>query len=160
MPDRPPPAAPVQVETERLVDQLGPLLTAVTVAWRRELAGTVSVSQAQLMAALRPGAARISQLARASWITGPSVTVMVGRLERAGLVSRRPDPSDRRSVLVELTPDGKRTLARISAARRELLRNRLQALSEDERRALGLALPALERLAREWTGGATLERDG
>ncbi len=42
-------------------------------------------------------------LARASGLTTGAVTAVIDRLEKAGWVRRRPDPSDRRRVVVELT---------------------------------------------------------
>jgi DNA-binding MarR family transcriptional regulator len=36
------------------------------------------------------------------------MTNRLDRLEQAGLVRRLPDPDDRRGILVELTPEGKR----------------------------------------------------
>jgi DNA-binding MarR family transcriptional regulator len=47
-----------------------------------------------------------------------SATAMVDALEATGLVERRPDPLDRRSVLVCLTDAGDELLARLSRARR------------------------------------------
>ncbi len=38
-------------------------------------------------------------------LTSGGVTMLVDRLERAGWVSRRPHPSDRRAVIVELSKD-------------------------------------------------------
>lgn len=38
-------------------------------------------------------------------LTSGAVTLLVDRLERLGLVRRRPHPSDRRATLVELMPD-------------------------------------------------------
>src|SRR5271165_2348364 len=46
-------------------------------------------------------------------LTSGAITMLVDRLERAGLVRRRPHPSDRRSVLLELAPEA---AARIPAA--------------------------------------------
>jgi DNA-binding MarR family transcriptional regulator len=40
-------------------------------------------------------------------IEAPNATVMVDDLEAAGLVARRPHPTDRRAKLVEATPEGK-----------------------------------------------------
>ena len=45
-----------------------------------------------------------------------SVTNAVDRLEEAGLVLRRPHPSDRRTTLVELTPAGRRMAERATKA--------------------------------------------
>ena len=47
-------------------------------------------------------------LARSSLITSGAMTSRLDRLERAGLVERRPDPADRRGVLVRLTGQGQR----------------------------------------------------
>ena len=49
-----------------------------------------------------------SELADRLQITTASVTELVDRLERGGLVSRLPHPTDRRKVLVTLTRDGER----------------------------------------------------
>ncbi|KAA0272757.1 MAG: MarR family transcriptional regulator [Acidobacteria bacterium] len=46
-------------------------------------------------------------------LTGGAVTVMVGRLERAGFVRRGDDPGDRRKVIVELTDQAREVLDRI-----------------------------------------------
>jgi DNA-binding MarR family transcriptional regulator len=72
----------------------------------------------------------------------------VSDLEAAGLISRRPDPSDGRRVLVELTTQGRDTL---EADRRDrvgwLARAIESELSATERRALSHAIGLLRRLA-------------
>jgi DNA-binding MarR family transcriptional regulator len=45
-------------------------------------------------------------LARSSLITSGAMTSRLDRLERAGLVRRTPDPTDRRGVLVQLSERG------------------------------------------------------
>jgi DNA-binding MarR family transcriptional regulator len=47
-----------------------------------------------------------TDLAHASLITTGAMTSRLDRLERAGLISRAPDPGDRRGVLIRLTPRG------------------------------------------------------
>jgi DNA-binding MarR family transcriptional regulator len=47
-------------------------------------------------------------LARSSLITSGAMTARLDRLERAGHIERRPDPGDRRGVLVGLTEQGER----------------------------------------------------
>ncbi|WP_049557162.1 MarR family winged helix-turn-helix transcriptional regulator [Nonomuraea sp. SBT364] len=63
---------------------------------------------------LSPGA-----LLRATLVTSGTMTNRIDRLAQAGLVRRRPDPEDRRGVLVSLTDPG---LARVDAAFSDLLR--------------------------------------
>lgn len=43
-------------------------------------------------------------------LTTGSMTTMIDRLERAGLLARQPHPTDRRSVLLALTPGGKQAM--------------------------------------------------
>jgi MarR family transcriptional regulator, organic hydroperoxide resistance regulator len=45
-----------------------------------------------------------------------TLTGVLDRLERRGLIARTPNPADRRSVLVELTPSGRTAAARVAAA--------------------------------------------
>jgi DNA-binding MarR family transcriptional regulator len=45
-----------------------------------------------------------------------TLTGVLDRLERRGLVTRTPNPHDRRSILVELTPAGRAAAARVAAA--------------------------------------------
>jgi MarR family transcriptional regulator, organic hydroperoxide resistance regulator len=51
-----------------------------------------------------------------------TLTGVLDRLERRGLVERAANPADRRSVLVRLTPDGRTHAARVATAYRELER--------------------------------------
>lgn len=50
--------------------------------------------------------ATAGDLARRTGLTSGAVTKLVDRLERAGLVSRRHDPADRRRVLVSIVDSG------------------------------------------------------
>jgi DNA-binding MarR family transcriptional regulator len=47
-------------------------------------------------------------LARSSLITSGAMTSRLDRLEREGLINRKPDPRDRRGVLVQFTEQGER----------------------------------------------------
>jgi DNA-binding MarR family transcriptional regulator len=75
---------------------------------------------------------------------------VVDRLVADGFAVRRPSDDDRRAVLVELTPAGRRAADRISAARAEALSQALSVLSADERRALA---SLADRLLFEASGG-------
>ncbi|WP_441260380.1 MarR family winged helix-turn-helix transcriptional regulator [Bradyrhizobium sp. 521_C7_N1_3] len=53
-----------------------------------------------------PHRMRPTELSEACLLTSGAMTNRLDRVERAGLIVRRPAPDDRRSVLVELTPKG------------------------------------------------------
>lgn len=60
---------------------------------------------------------RMADIASHLEVVPRSVTTMVDGVEAAGLVTRRPDPDDRRSVLVELTSAGRRLQEQLAGAR-------------------------------------------
>jgi MarR family transcriptional regulator for hemolysin len=76
------------------------------------------------------------ELARSLGIEGPTLTRHLDSLERAGLVERRREPSDRRAVQVELTQAGERLHGRLRA----------HVVAFDERLRAGLGEPELKRL--------------
>ena len=78
----------------------------------RETLG-VGVNEMQACAFIAASGPRTpSELADRLQITTASVTELVDRLQRDDLVSRLPHPTDRRKLLVTLTPDGERVLRR------------------------------------------------
>lgn len=91
---------------------------------------------------------RIGELAEIEGLNATMVSRLVGKLEAAGLVSRSPDPSDRRSVVVEVTTAGTRLHSRLRARRTKLFADRLAELPPGHAAALVSALPALESLAQ------------
>ena len=58
----------------------------------------------------REGSMRVGDLARALRVTVGGTSKLVDRIERAGLLARKPDPDDRRASRVTLTVAGKRKL--------------------------------------------------
>ena len=80
-------------------------------------AGDLTLPQMVLLLPLVDGdrACGVRELADAAGIASPTATRTLDGLERDGLVVRRPSPTDRRSVLVELTDAGR---ARVEAARK------------------------------------------
>lgn len=57
----------------------------------------------------------MGDLAAALGIDPPNATVLVNELEEQGLVRRKPNPSDRRSTLVEATAKGEKIAERANA---------------------------------------------
>jgi DNA-binding MarR family transcriptional regulator len=60
------------------------------------------------------------------------MTNRIDKLEERGLVSRNPDASDRRAVIVALTPDGKRAIDEAIQLRLDAADESLQGLSSKE----------------------------
>jgi DNA-binding MarR family transcriptional regulator len=87
---------------------------------------------------------RMSDLAAGLGIVPRSATGTVVALEAAGLVVRRADEDDRRSVLVLLTDDAEAALAAIDRARAEAADEVFSRLGSAEQRALGVLLERLE----------------
>lgn len=72
----------------------------------------LNLGEFDVLAALRRGGRGATlaptALAAVAMVSPGGMTNRLDRLERAGLISRRPDPSDRRGSLVALTADGRR----------------------------------------------------
>jgi DNA-binding MarR family transcriptional regulator len=82
-------------------------------------------------------------LARWMMLSSAAMTNRVDRLEAAGLVERRPDPGDRRGLLVSLTPDGKRVVDAAVDDHVENERRLLEPLTAEEQQTLNALLRKL-----------------
>jgi DNA-binding MarR family transcriptional regulator len=76
-------------------------------------------------------------------ISSGAMTNRVDRLEERKLVSRVPDPTDRRGVLVALTPKGKQLIDKATQAHLENEQGLLKHLSASERKQLAVLLRKL-----------------
>jgi DNA-binding MarR family transcriptional regulator len=92
------------------------------------------------------GPLRLGDLAGRERVAAPTATRVVGALEQAGLVTRGPDPADRRGSLVAITAVGRQALDEVRRERTTLLAQRLAALSDMDRAAIADALAALEAI--------------
>jgi DNA-binding MarR family transcriptional regulator len=72
-----------------------------------------------LLTFTRTGALPLGKMGERLQVHPTSVTSIVQRLERAGLIRRRPHPEDGRGVLAEVTPEGR---AVVKSATAELVR--------------------------------------
>ena len=109
----------------------------------------VSLAQLTVLGRLdRDGLSGISAIAAAERVRPQSVASTVVALEKAGLVTRRPDPGDGRRVVIELTPAGREALAADRRRREGWLSDAIaRDLTAAERRVLAEAAALLRRLA-------------
>jgi DNA-binding MarR family transcriptional regulator len=97
----------------------------------------------------REGPLTHGELAQAEQVAPPTMTRVVSHLEELGYVERTADPSDRRFVLIAVTPAGRAFLEGFRVRRNAALGRRLAQLSPAERSTLEAAVPLLERLLQD-----------
>jgi DNA-binding MarR family transcriptional regulator len=92
---------------------------------------------------------RVQDIANQLVITVGGTSKLVDGIEAEGYCRRRANPNDRRSSIVELTPAGKRTLAKATAVFEEELEVRLgTAVPERSLRVFGATLQKLRAAGR------------
>ncbi len=95
----------------------------------------------------RQGPCTPGELAALERVQPPSMTRVLSHLEERGLVARTAHPSDRRQVVVDLTPAARELIAADRRRREAWLVAHLAELDVDERAALRAVVPVLEGLA-------------
>src|SRR5688500_8212720 len=60
------------------------------------------------------GTVETGRVAREAYILGPSLTGVLARMERDGLIRRERDPADQRRTVVEATPKGLKLVDKLS----------------------------------------------
>jgi DNA-binding MarR family transcriptional regulator len=93
-----------------------------------------------------------SDLAEELLLSRPTVTRVLQRMERSGLVGRRVDEADQRQVLVALTPAGLDLQHSLEQAIGEYVAATLARLPADDLEQLARILPAWRALTEEALG--------
>jgi DNA-binding MarR family transcriptional regulator len=109
----------------------------------------VSLARLSVLGRLyRLGPTSAATLASQERIKPQSLTRLLANLEQRGFIKRRPDESDGRRALIEITPGGKEVLTRDMRQRDAWLALAMSTeLSATEQELLRIAAPLLERLA-------------
>jgi DNA-binding MarR family transcriptional regulator len=135
MPDNAPP------HLVGVLEQLLRLLRQVS------LTGDMSFSAAAVLSRLvREGPHRLTDLADREAVSQPGMTQLVSRLERDGLVERRPSADDGRVAIVHVTRAGRAIVERRRVQRAQAFDELLAQLSASDRASIDAAIPALIRL--------------
>jgi DNA-binding MarR family transcriptional regulator len=108
----------------------------------------LTLTQVQVLRAVREAPRTLGKLGQQVGLSATSVTRMVDRLERRGLVGRRRESDDRRLVQVHLEPAGERLLGQAKVMRGSNLHQAVEAMTSDERGRLTASLRRLVELAR------------
>ena len=114
---------------------------------RQQDGGGLTPSTTSALATLnRYGPITLGELASREHVAAPTVTRIVEKLQRAGLVTRRVSEQDGRVVYVEVTDEGSRLMLELRSRRTQWLIDHMEGLSPTELSALRAAAPILERL--------------
>jgi DNA-binding MarR family transcriptional regulator len=109
--------------------------------------GGLSVAQLEFLSCLAENpAARPGQVARLLRLAPSSVATLVNGLATRGLVIRTGGVADRRTAMLDLTPDGHAVVAEWQEVNEQILAAALTALPAAGRRSLNSSLPALRQL--------------
>lgn len=110
---------------------------------------TLGATQLAALATLdRLGPMTPRELAEHEKVQPPSMTRVIGELERRELVRRNPHPDDGRRVILILTEQGLSALKAERRRREEWLTKQLRELTPQERETLRAAAPILEKLSQ------------
>ncbi len=93
------------------------------------------------------GVATPSELARHTGLTSGATTAMLDRLERAGLIERKPNPDDRRGTLITPSPTAAQRVRSWFASARRAQTKLLARYSESE---LETICDVFERFVQLW----------
>lgn len=141
----------IPLEVTRAAGELRAQLGRLTRRLRQtSIVGDITLSQASVLSLLeREGPATPGVLATKERISPQSMGSILFALEGLGLISRTPDPADKRSLVISLTEAG---IQAVHGARRQREEQLARALADhftaEEQQTLIAALPLLERLAR------------
>ncbi|HYA51072.1 MAG TPA: MarR family transcriptional regulator [Streptosporangiaceae bacterium] len=96
----------------------------------------------------RHGAMSPGDLAEHEKVQPPSMTRVIAALVDWDLVTRAPHPTDRRQVILTVTPAGRTLVQKVRRRKEAWLAQRLAELSPQERATLREAAPILEKLSQ------------
>ena len=114
---------------------------------RQESGAGLSPSQQSALAVIsNHGPLTLGALAEHERVAPPSITKVVSKLECDGLVTRTPDPGDRRVCRVSISPEGAALLEESRRRKTAWLTARISELDPDRQRRLADALDVLDEL--------------
>jgi len=112
---------------------------------RQEAGGELGPATSAALATIeRQGPLSPSELAEWEGFKRPTATRILGKLEKAGLVTRIRDPEDGRASILSATPEGRALLRRMRARKTAYLARHLQDLGPEDLRALERSVELLE----------------
>ncbi len=141
--------------TVRVLDELGRVIRHLTrlSGGPDEGPALTSTQRLALFELLEDGPMRLNDLAGRMGTSAPTASRAVDALAEGGLVVRLTDPTDRRALRIELTPDGRARVDLRKAQVAEAFRPAAAGMPADDRAQLaGLLARLADELARSAPG--------
>jgi DNA-binding MarR family transcriptional regulator len=125
----------------------------ITGSWRRvlhEVPTDLGRTSASVLKQLHEaGPQRVTALAVNESVAQPTMSALVQRLERRGLVVRTADPADARANLVQITPPGVEVLQTRQRDRIAWFARKLSSLTDADRETVTAALRLMQTALEE-----------
>jgi DNA-binding MarR family transcriptional regulator len=137
------PIPAVPQDLELLLNEVNALTFGLKQASRLEDPGGLLSATQCVLRFLREGPKTVPQIARVRGTSRQNVQILVNRLRREALVALVANPAHKRSALVELTEQGKRALALVTAVQGDFTHSMSPPCSQSEVRS---AVALLRRL--------------
>lgn len=137
----PPPSDPPTATALKLFVVLNRALAAVQAHSRADIEshGLTDGEFAILEVLHHKGPLLLGEVQKRILASSGGITFLVDRLEKRGLVTREPCPTDRRARYAALTPEGSALMTRIFPAHAEAIRRAMSGLGlADQRQAIAL----------------------
>lgn len=137
----------VQGAAQQVLDAVPMVMRTIRAQLRLHRRADISVPQFRAMGYLDHNeGASLSDLAVQVGLTLPSMSKLVDGLVSRKLVTRIPDPADRRRICLSLTPLGREELKAAYQFTEKYLTDRLSLLSEGDLKAVARAMQVLKAL--------------
>jgi DNA-binding MarR family transcriptional regulator len=131
---------------DRIATTLAPRASRLTRLLMRSGPRELSRTEVGALLTLLDGPRRITELAATEALAQPTVTQLVDKLQRRGLVERQRSGADGRVVLVAISEQGREQLEALRSRSREVMRETLRELSDEQLAELVAAGETLGRL--------------
>jgi DNA-binding MarR family transcriptional regulator len=142
-----PPPARTAVAAPEIAARLRLSATRLARLLRQESGAGLSPSQqSALVVIANHGPLTLGALADLERVAPPSITKVVSKLECDGLVTRTPDPADRRVCRVAISPEGDALLEESRRRKTAWLTARITELDTERQQRLADALDVLDEL--------------
>jgi DNA-binding MarR family transcriptional regulator len=109
----------------------------------------IPAAQLSALSVLMGGPRTLGEMAIAEQVRPPTMSTLVRDMERAGLVRRSGDADDARVVRLEMTPKGRRVLAKGRELRIAGIERRIRRLRPDEAGTVADAVAIVERMLKD-----------